>query len=364
MTVTLDAGAASVAYDEYLRSDALTLTPAGRLDFARGTITARGALSQFRGGNRSWQGALAGAWLAPLGRAVTAELGGSSSATYYDGATTGTAGGDQAGSLLGEARLHVATSRGGGWVGTTAGLASDGFERRRLVQGEFAAWRQLATTTMTAALRPVLVGDAAFVDAEVAARWWWRSRLELTGTIGSRAGDIVGGASTWQELGAAWWLRPALALVSGIGRYPADVLNGVPGARYAAVSLRVASRPPPRLEAALRPARAARAGAAPLALLRALPAGDLVVRMTLDGAVLVRLRAPEAGAVAIMGDFTDWEPLPLARAPDGMWERAFVLAPGTYRFNVRRDDGAWEVPTGVTALPDDLGGEAGLLIIG
>ena len=80
----------------------------------------------------------------------------------------------------------------------------------------------------------------------------------------------------------------------------------------------------------------------------------VVLRFTLDGA-----RSAE-----LMGDFTDWEPLPLTRADDGTWERAFPLAPGTYRFNVRRDGGAWEVPTGVMGLPDDLGGEAGLLVVG
>ena len=364
VTLTLDAGAASVGWDEYLRSSALTLTPAGRLDWTHGTVTARGALSQFRGGNRSWQGALAGALLVPLGEGLVGQLGASGSSTYYDGAVEGPEGSNQAGSLMGEARVHTTGGRGGFWFGATAGAATDGFDRTGVVQGELAAWRHVAGVTATAAVRPAQVGALSFMDTEGALRWWWRARLELAGTVGVRAGDTGGGARVWQELVASWWLAPRLAVVAGAGRFPTDVLNGVPGARYAALSVRVASRPPARLEAAARPSRAALPATAPLALLRALPAGDMVVRVTATGETLVRLRAPEATTVELMGDFTDWEPVALARAADGMWERRFSLAPGTYRFNVRRDGGAWEVPSGVTALPDDLGGEAGLLVVG
>jgi hypothetical protein len=364
LTLTLDAGAASVAWDEYLRSSAATLTPAGRLDWARGSLTARGAVSQFQGGNRSWQGALAGTVLVPLRQGVVAELGASGSSTYYDGAVEGPAGSDRAGSLLGEARVHASRPRAGMWLGVTAGAATDGFDRTGLWQGELAGWGQVADLTMRGAVRPTQVGALSFVDAEGALRWWWRTRLELAATLGARGGSTGGGARVWQELVASWWLAPRLAVVAGAGRFPTDLLNGVPGARYAALSVRVASRPLARLEAAARPARAALPGAAPLALLRALPAGDMVVRITATGETLVRLRAPEATTVEIMGDFTDWEPVALVRSPDGMWERAFALTPGTYRFNVRRDGGAWEVPTGVTALPDDLGGEAGLLVVG
>lgn len=362
LTATLDAGAAEVTFDEYLRTSAITLSPSGRLDLARGSVTARGAVSQFPSGNRSWQGVLAGSWLLPVRQGITGELGASGSSTYYDGVDPASLAGDEAGSLLGEGRLHFTGSRRGAWLGYTGGVSADGLQRRTLAIGELAVWGQVGQATFTAAVRPTRAAEFRLVDAELSARWWWKARLELSGRAGARAGDAPGGARTWQEVGAAWWLGTRVALVGGGGRYPADLLNGVPGARFVAASVRIASRPPPRLEAAARPNSAGRA--APLALLRALPAGDLQLRLLADGRTLLRLRAPEAARVELMGDFTDWEPVPLTRAEDGMWEGRFPLAPGTYRFNVRRDGGAWEVPIGVTALPDDLGGTAGIFVVG
>jgi hypothetical protein len=40
-----------------------------------------------------------------------------------------------------------------------------------------------------------------------------------------------------------------------------------------------------------------------------------------------------------------------------------ALAPGTYRFNIRVDGGAWVVPVGVTRLADEFGGTVGLLTV-
>lgn len=362
LTTTLDAGAASVAYDGFLASGAYTLSPAGRLDLARGSIGARGAATRFPSGNTSWQGILDGSWLVPFAGGLTGELAASGSSTLYDGPDPGPSARNEAGSLLGAARVHLATGRGGGWLGVTAGASTDGLQRRGLVQGEAALWRQLRAATLALAVRPASAEDLRFADVELAGRWWWKARLELGGTVGGRAGDQPGGARTWQELAATWWVGRHLALVAAGGRYPADVLNGVPGARYVAASVRVASRQPARLEEAARPGTAART--TPLALLRALPAGDLELRRLASGETLLRLRAPEAATLELMGDFTDWAPVPMTRAADGMWEARFALAPGTYRFNVRRDGGAWEVPIGVTALPDDLGGTAGIFVAG
>ena len=361
LTGTVDAGAASVQYDEYLRSSAISVSPVGRLDLPRGSVVARGAWSRYQSGNHSLQGTLAGNLLVPFGGRFQMELGALGSSTYYGAAADYYEdGGERAGSLLGELRLHVNGDARGAWAGVTGGAVTDGFDRRTYWEGEFAAWRRVRSVTLAAQARPTWASGQRFTDAEFTARWWIRD-VELSGTAGTRAGDVPSGARTWTELGAVAWVLPRLAVVAGVGRYPADVAQGVPGARYATLALRVATRPPPRLEAAARPMAA---HAPSLALLRLLPpAGAFSWRLLADGRVLLRVRAPEAAQVELMGDFTNWEPVALARAADGAWERAFALVPGTYRFNVRRDGGAWEVPAGVSALEDDFGGEAGLLIV-
>jgi hypothetical protein len=40
-----------------------------------------------------------------------------------------------------------------------------------------------------------------------------------------------------------------------------------------------------------------------------------------------------------------------------------VLAPGTYRFTLVVDGTRWMVPAGIATVPDDMGGEQGLLIV-
>jgi hypothetical protein len=56
---SVDVGAASVAYDDFLRSAVLSAVPAVRVETARTTVVARGAFSQFESGNGALQANLA-----------------------------------------------------------------------------------------------------------------------------------------------------------------------------------------------------------------------------------------------------------------------------------------------------------------
>jgi hypothetical protein len=67
--------------------------------------------------------------------------------------------------------------------------------------------------------------------------------------------------------------------------------------------------------------------------------------------------------VEIMGEFSDWQPLPLAAAAPGLWTLTLQLAPGVYRFNVRVDGGDWFVPPGVPAVDDDFSGRVGVIVV-
>ena len=81
------------------------------------------------------------------------------------------------------------------------------------------------------------------------------------------------------------------------------------------------------------------------------------------GTYRVSVFAPAAREVALSGDFTHWQPLALTRAADGAWCTLLDLAPGPHRLNIRIDDGPWTVPPGTTAVPDDFGGSAGLVLV-
>jgi hypothetical protein len=77
---------------------------------------------------------------------------------------------------------------------------------------------------------------------------------------------------------------------------------------------------------------------------------------------VVRVRAPGARHVEVMGDFTDWEPVELA--PDGdMFSRAVTMSPGTHRVVVRIDGGEWHPAANTPAVDDDLGGRVGLVVV-
>jgi 1,4-alpha-glucan branching enzyme len=72
-----------------------------------------------------------------------------------------------------------------------------------------------------------------------------------------------------------------------------------------------------------------------------------------------RFTAPDASSVLLAGDFTHWQerPIPMERAPGGVWQATVALPPGThhYRFIVDiewRDD-----PECTLRVPNPFGGE-------
>src|SRR5207237_2776491 len=83
-----------------------------------------------------------------------------------------------------------------------------------------------------------------------------------------------------------------------------------------------------------------------------------------DGAVrLVLYTANTAADVELAGDFTDWQPRPLRRIGNGVWETVLPIPSGMHRLNVRIDRGAWIVPVGLTRAGDDFGDEVGIVAV-
>jgi hypothetical protein len=76
----------------------------------------------------------------------------------------------------------------------------------------------------------------------------------------------------------------------------------------------------------------------------------------------VRVRAPGARRVEVMGDFSDWEPVELAPSGD-VFSGTVPMSPGTRRIVVRLDGGAWAPAANTPAVDDDYGGRVGLLLV-
>ncbi len=76
---------------------------------------------------------------------------------------------------------------------------------------------------------------------------------------------------------------------------------------------------------------------------------------TAGAPVRFALEAP-AGAVALVGDFNDWDPraLPLTRR-DGEWSVTLRLPPGRYRYAFVADGDRWFNDPSHPAAPDEFG---------
>lgn len=77
------------------------------------------------------------------------------------------------------------------------------------------------------------------------------------------------------------------------------------------------------------------------------------------------VRADVMGAtrVELAGDFSDWEPIPLARMQPDDWAVDVRVASGVHQLAMRVDGGPWRVPSGLASVTDEFGGVAGVLIV-
>jgi len=181
----------------------------------------------------------------------------------------------------------------------------------------------------------------------------WEHRLvELTVRGGQRFGDRVDVTSEsrqWASAQAAVWITGQLAAVAGGGREPAQPTRGLPARSYGSLGLMLAYWPIPR---GIVPVET------PASLIHAFelrPAGTALQRIT------ARIGGVET--VEIMGDFTDWAPIPLIRRGRDLWELLVPVDPGVHQINLRIDGGQWFAPPGVPTLKDGFNGEVGVLVI-
>jgi hypothetical protein len=354
-TGTIDIGVSSVRYDGFLPSAAASVSPTLRWEQPTSTLTARGTYLRFESGHRSLQGLVAGSVLIrPAAHRWRGELGASLGASrYLDFASFWHATAD--------ARLLILGADRGAWIGVTAGRTSYGNGARPVTVTGVGAWALRSQVMLGASATRSFVGDTAYSDL-VSTAHTRRGGLALDASIGARFASRGGGHGVFGEASAALTLGERTMVFVAAGRYPTDPLSGSVAGRYVSggMRLRVA-----------RPARLASRTTLPSASRHSTPQdGDPVAGVRLevlsrpDGAVRVVLYTSDSAAsVELAGDFTDWEPRPLRRITDGMWETVLPITSGLHRLNVRIDGRAWIVPAGLTRAADDFGDEVGILAV-
>jgi hypothetical protein len=364
-SAALDLGAAYTHYDQFLPSSLVSASGVVRVETTRSTLAARGALARYESGHVNVQGAVAAATYSPPLRGVRAEFSGSVSAGYHE-----TIGSSSA--VQGILRLHMGGFSEGAWIG--GGLAWSALREglgTGVRQAEVGAWMRLDGVRAGVIAQPVFT-EHPLVDVTALARWTY-PRGELGVEAGVRAGSLdvgTSGARSWGTVDALYRLRERLALVGSVGRTLADPVTRAVGGTYATVGLRIETRgatgEPPRV---LLP-RVTRTQGAPVGI-DVTPGSDsasagaerLAVEELDDGTVRLRFELPGARQAELMGDFTDWEPVPLRHRADGSWELAVKLAAGVHRVNLRTNGGAWRAPPMLTSVPDGFGGRVGLLVV-
>jgi hypothetical protein len=158
----------------------------------------------------------------------------------------------------------------------------------------------------------------------------------------SMSDDISAKTVGWGGASVAVWLTTNLAIVTAAGNFQQDPLQGLEGGRYLSAALRVSSG---RRTAWTR------------------PGGERVLYKAAPGLNELRFRVPGAQRVAVVGDWTRWRPVRLARGKDGQWIAKVRITKGVYLFNLLVDGNRWTVPEDAVVVDDGFGGKAALLIV-
>ena len=347
----LDFGMAHVSYDDFLPSLAAFAAVDGSLATRRTDVSARGAAVRYESGRDAFQAAFGASHLAPARGRTRVEASASTGASWYaDFARFAHA--------LGRARLLSAGRGRGAWGGVTLGTTSYGDGWRPVARYAVGGWSLVGSAALDASFTTSTVGDTAYTDLE--------GTLRLP--LGPVALDVWAGARLWSrgagrgvygEATATLPLHGGLGVIVSGGRYPTDPVRGTIAGRYVSAGVRVSGvtrpRPAPPVPVPARPHYGSNGGfAAPV------PA----VEVTLAGGIrTLRVHATGARTVELVGDVTDWLPVPLAPGGGDRWDLAVPLPPGVRRLAIRVDGGPWLAPAGTRRVFDEFGSEVGLLII-
>lgn len=352
---SIDVSGLNMRYADSINANAVAVTPSLWAETNFTSASANGTLSSYTSGGWSAQGnADASFFTKALGHLFGEFEGSGGGSAHNDLSRTA--------QILGSLRAHLAGPDEGIWIGGGAGSAWDGSTWRSIRQGEAAAWARFGYATASLSATPVVVDDSIkYTDAQASAALNL-PLVELSASAGFRNGSrlptIGGTAKSWGSVSVAGWIASHIAIVASAGTYPVDFTQGFPGGRFASIGLRLGQRrflPTPASMhdvAQLDPT-------VPVAPRRGM---TLDVRDIGGANRLLRLNAPSAKVVEVMGDFTSWKAVRLDSADSGWWTGSFHIEPGIHELNVRIDGGNWIVPKGVPSRKDELGGSVGILL--
>jgi hypothetical protein len=347
----LDLGMAHVSYDDFLPSLAAFAAVDGSLATRRTDVSARGAAVRYESGRHAFQASLGAAYLAPSQGRTRVEASASTGASWYaDFARFAHA--------LGRVRLLRAGRGRGAWLGATLGTTSYGDGWRPVTRFAAGGWSALGSAALDASLTTSTVGDTAYTDLEGTLRTPI-GPVALDVWVGARMWSRGAGRGVYGEATITLPLHGGLGMIVSGGRYPTDPVRGTIAGRYVSAGLRLsgvgARRPPPPTPAPARPHYGSNGGfAAPV------PAVEVDLA---DGVRTLRVHATGARTVELIGDVTDWLPVPLTPGNGDRWALAVPLPPGVRRLAIRVDGGPWLAPAGTRRVFDEFGGEVGLLIV-
>ncbi len=353
-TGTLEGGVSYVDYDGFLPSAAFYLVPTIQFERPGLTLGGRANWVVFESGNSVLQGSAAGGWLHSVGGPLRAELSGSVGLAAYTAA-------ERYGHVLLRGRVHLVGRRAGGWLGGLTGRSFLSGASDSPVQISLGGWTVQEVLTLGASATRTWFGDLVYLDVEGSID------IELQGFELRYRGGVRTWTSNVDEgpYGEVLIHVPVsrrLAAELGGGTYPSDPVRGILAASYASIGVRVSTSAGRRQPAAEVEEALVRAyGEAPEAARAAV--ARLAVEMLPGATVRLRVHAPGAARVEIMGDFTDWVPLSLERTEGKSFEITLPIPLGVHRFNVRLDGGPWLVPRGMRAEQDEFGGTVGLLVV-
>jgi len=174
---------------------------------------------------------------------------------------------------------------------------------------------------------------------------WSSGRATFDAVVGSRPSVAGLQSALWTRIGVGYTLSTRLALVGSVGNDPARLGLGVPGTRFASLSLRVNPWRTPKLGWPVEQPAA------------------FTLKLEGAGSYRITYRATNASMVEFSGDFDKWRPVSLVQTRTGVWEATIAIAPGTYHVNVRVNGERWVAPTGLPQAEDDFNGTVGVLVV-